>query len=80
MFFGTHKSKAQLAVCFLRDDNSAIFQMSRCTYPELVFVDFEQTSVRGKIISQGLGHRLLRNKATRIEKNNPLYSVALGLQ
>lgn len=41
-------------------------------------MDFEQTVVSEKIISQCLGHRLLRNKVTGIEKNN-LYSVALGL-
>lgn len=50
LFFGTHKSKAQLAVCFLRDDNSVTFWMSKHSSPVLVFLDFEQAVVSGKII------------------------------
>lgn len=50
LLFGIHKSKTQLAVGFSRDDNSAIFQMSKHSSPDLFCVDFEQAVVSGKIL------------------------------
>lgn len=55
LFSGTHKSKAQLAARFLKDDNSAIIQMSKSNYPDLVFKDLEQTLVSGKNYKPALG-------------------------
>lgn len=55
LFSGTHKSKAQLAARFLKDDNSAITQMSKRNYPDLVFKDLEQTLVSGKNYKPVLG-------------------------